>query len=112
MSLVSRLGYVRLNYKIFLHSTLIIFLTSTILLFLYLNRIQPDYFIDEAFHIPQTLRYCAWNFTQVNITETICVLDSHVFFYVEISRKLFSVGSQNHYVARFILHCYRDIIAF
>ncbi|KAL0127061.1 hypothetical protein PUN28_005408 [Cardiocondyla obscurior] len=52
------------NSKIFVHSTLIIFLSITVSLFLYLNRIQPDYFIDEAFHIPQTLRYCAWNFTQ------------------------------------------------
>ncbi|EFN78313.1 putative Dol-P-Glc:Glc(2)Man(9)GlcNAc(2)-PP-Dol alpha-1,2-glucosyltransferase [Harpegnathos saltator] len=48
----------------FIHSTLILFVTSTVLLFLYLNRIQPHYFIDEAFHIPQTLRYCAWNFTE------------------------------------------------
>ncbi|XP_067205458.1 dol-P-Glc:Glc(2)Man(9)GlcNAc(2)-PP-Dol alpha-1,2-glucosyltransferase isoform X2 [Linepithema humile] len=64
MSLLSRLSYVRLNYKIFMYSTLILFVTNTILLFRYLNRIQPNYFIDEAFHIPQTLRYCAWNFTQ------------------------------------------------
>ncbi|KAH0953389.1 hypothetical protein HN011_004929 [Eciton burchellii] len=64
MSLLSRLGYVRLNYKIFLYFTLILFLTSTVSLFLYLNRIQPHYFIDEAFHIPQTLRYCDRNFTQ------------------------------------------------
>ncbi|KAL6431158.1 hypothetical protein ACFW04_007106 [Cataglyphis niger] len=54
----------KLNYKIFMYSTLMLFITSTILLFLYLNHIQPHYFIDEAFHIPQTLRYCAWNFTQ------------------------------------------------
>ncbi|XP_071571230.1 dol-P-Glc:Glc(2)Man(9)GlcNAc(2)-PP-Dol alpha-1,2-glucosyltransferase [Temnothorax nylanderi] len=64
MSVASRLSYARPSYKMFVRSTLIIFFTSTVLLFLYLNRIQPDYFIDEAFHIPQTLRYCAWNFTQ------------------------------------------------
>lgn len=33
-------------------------------LFLYLNHVQPQYFIDEVFHVPQTLRYCAGNFTQ------------------------------------------------
>ncbi|XP_077279988.1 alpha-1,2-glucosyltransferase Alg10 [Temnothorax americanus] len=64
MSVASRLGYARPSYKTFVRSTLIIFFTSTVLLFLYLNRIQPDYFIDEAFHVPQTLRYCAWNLTQ------------------------------------------------
>ncbi|KAL6260956.1 hypothetical protein P5V15_008484 [Pogonomyrmex californicus] len=63
MNLVCRL-HVKPNYQIFMYFTLIVFLTSTVLLFLYLNRIQPDYFIDEAFHIPQTLRYCAWNFTE------------------------------------------------
>ncbi|XP_011686104.1 PREDICTED: putative Dol-P-Glc:Glc(2)Man(9)GlcNAc(2)-PP-Dol alpha-1,2-glucosyltransferase [Wasmannia auropunctata] len=64
MSVASRLSNVRMNYKMFMPFTLIIFFTSTVMLFVYLNRIQPDYFIDEAFHIPQTLRYCAWNFTQ------------------------------------------------
>lgn len=34
-------------------------------LFIYLNHVQPYYFIDEVFHVPQTLRYCAGNFTQV-----------------------------------------------
>lgn len=77
MSLVSRLRHVRLDYRIFLHSTLMLFFASTAVLFLYLNRLQPDYFVDEAFHIPQTLRYCAWNFTQVNIlTEAVCTLDT------------------------------------
>ncbi|XP_068966493.1 dol-P-Glc:Glc(2)Man(9)GlcNAc(2)-PP-Dol alpha-1,2-glucosyltransferase [Bombus flavifrons] len=33
-------------------------------LFIYLNHVQPYYFIDEVFHVPQTLRYCAGNFTQ------------------------------------------------
>ncbi|XP_076302613.1 dol-P-Glc:Glc(2)Man(9)GlcNAc(2)-PP-Dol alpha-1,2-glucosyltransferase-like [Lasioglossum baleicum] len=37
---------------------------SVVTLFIYLNRVQPYYFIDEVFHIPQTLRYCAGNFTQ------------------------------------------------
>ncbi|XP_050454023.1 putative Dol-P-Glc:Glc(2)Man(9)GlcNAc(2)-PP-Dol alpha-1,2-glucosyltransferase [Cataglyphis hispanica] len=64
MSLICYFDNMKLNYKIFMYSTLMLFITSTILLFLYLNHIQPHYFIDEAFHIPQTLRYCAWNFTQ------------------------------------------------
>ncbi|XP_014474208.1 PREDICTED: putative Dol-P-Glc:Glc(2)Man(9)GlcNAc(2)-PP-Dol alpha-1,2-glucosyltransferase [Dinoponera quadriceps] len=64
MSLPFRLSYPSMSYKMFTRSTLILFLTSTALLFLYLNRIQPHYFIDEAFHIPQVLRYCAWNFTE------------------------------------------------
>lgn len=59
------LRYPKLKYTIFMYSTLLLFVTSTVLLFLYLNDIQPYYFIDEAFHIPQTLQYCAWNFTQV-----------------------------------------------
>lgn len=53
------------NYKTLKYSTLILFFTSTVFLFVFLSRIQSDYFIDEAFHIPQTLRYCAWNFTEV-----------------------------------------------
>lgn len=65
MSVFFRLSCLRINYTIFMCSTLILFLTNTVLLFLHLNRIQPHYFIDEAFHIPQTLQYCAWKFTQV-----------------------------------------------
>ncbi|XP_017878650.1 putative Dol-P-Glc:Glc(2)Man(9)GlcNAc(2)-PP-Dol alpha-1,2-glucosyltransferase [Ceratina calcarata] len=41
----------------------IIFLSVTTL-FLYLNHVQTQYFIDEVFHVPQTLRYCAGNFSQ------------------------------------------------
>ncbi|KOX74903.1 Putative Dol-P-Glc:Glc(2)Man(9)GlcNAc(2)-PP-Dol alpha-1,2-glucosyltransferase [Melipona quadrifasciata] len=37
---------------------------SIVQLFIYLNHVQPHYFIDEVFHVPQTLRYCAGNFTQ------------------------------------------------
>lgn len=43
-----------------------IFVISTASLFIYLNRVQPHYFIDEMFHIPQTLHYCDGNFTTVN----------------------------------------------
>ncbi|XP_011869846.1 PREDICTED: putative Dol-P-Glc:Glc(2)Man(9)GlcNAc(2)-PP-Dol alpha-1,2-glucosyltransferase [Vollenhovia emeryi] len=64
MGRVSGRNRVYLNYKTLMYSTLVVIFTSTVLLFLYLNRIQPDYFIDEAFHVPQTLRYCARNFTQ------------------------------------------------
>ncbi|CAK9799304.1 Putative Dol-P-Glc:Glc(2)Man(9)GlcNAc(2)-PP-Dol alpha-1,2-glucosyltransferase [Anthophora quadrimaculata] len=38
--------------------------SSVVTLFIYLNRIQPSYYIDEIFHVPQTLQYCAGNFTQ------------------------------------------------
>ena len=38
--------------------------SSVTALFIYLNHVQPHYFIDEAFHVPQTLQYCAGNFTQ------------------------------------------------
>lgn len=77
MSLLSGFGYSRSN-KILVHSTLILFVASTVLLFLYLNRVQPQYFIDEAFHVPQTLRYCAWNFTQVTCAQKRSTLDYYV----------------------------------
>lgn len=63
--------HVELNYDSFTKFLFFTFLASTALLFWYLNDIQPDYYIDEAFHVPQTLRYCAWNFTEVNITENL-----------------------------------------
>ncbi|XP_066581431.1 dol-P-Glc:Glc(2)Man(9)GlcNAc(2)-PP-Dol alpha-1,2-glucosyltransferase [Prorops nasuta] len=44
----------------------LIFLIITIWLFKYLNTIQPNYFVDEVFHIPQTLQYCNGNFTHWN----------------------------------------------
>ncbi|XP_076759512.1 alpha-1,2-glucosyltransferase Alg10 [Xylocopa sonorina] len=37
---------------------------SILTLFSYLNYVQPYYFIDEVFHISQTLQYCAGNFSQ------------------------------------------------
>ncbi|XP_034175893.2 alpha-1,2-glucosyltransferase Alg10 [Osmia lignaria lignaria] len=39
---------------------------SVIALFIYLNHVQPYYYIDEVFHITQTLQYCDGNFTQWN----------------------------------------------
>ncbi|KAF7396508.1 hypothetical protein HZH66_007370 [Vespula vulgaris] len=50
-------------YSIYKYVLFIIFVISTASLFIYLNRIQPHYFIDEMFHIPQTLQYCDGNFT-------------------------------------------------
>lgn len=47
--------------------TFLIFVVTSITLFIYLNRVQPYYFIDEVFHIPQTQRYCEGNFTSVSI---------------------------------------------
>ncbi|KZC14819.1 PREDICTED: putative Dol-P-Glc:Glc(2)Man(9)GlcNAc(2)-PP-Dol alpha-1,2-glucosyltransferase [Dufourea novaeangliae] len=44
-------------------SMLLIF-SSVVVLFICLNNVQPYYFIDEVFHVPQTLQYCAGNFTQ------------------------------------------------
>lgn len=55
-----------LNYSIFKYVLFVVFIANTGLLFIYLNRIQQFYFIDEMFHIPQTLQYCARNFTVVN----------------------------------------------
>ncbi|CAL7940024.1 unnamed protein product [Xylocopa violacea] len=37
---------------------------SILTLFIYLNHVQPYYFIDEVFHVSQTLQYCAGNFSQ------------------------------------------------
>lgn len=34
------------------------------LLFVYLNTLQSSYFIDEKFHIPQTLQYCSGNLSE------------------------------------------------
>lgn len=42
---------------------------SIVQLFIYLNHVQPHYFIDEVFHVPQTLRYCVGNFTQVRFNQ-------------------------------------------
>ncbi|XP_018309656.1 putative Dol-P-Glc:Glc(2)Man(9)GlcNAc(2)-PP-Dol alpha-1,2-glucosyltransferase [Mycetomoellerius zeteki] len=58
------LVHVELDYNGFTKFLFYTFLASTALLFWYLNGIQPEYYIDEAFHVPQTLRYCAWNFTE------------------------------------------------
>ncbi|XP_074095435.1 alpha-1,2-glucosyltransferase Alg10 isoform X3 [Cotesia typhae] len=38
------------------------FVLLTTLLFLFLNKIQPDHYIDEVFHIPQTKKYCNGSF--------------------------------------------------
>lgn len=44
---------------------IIIICSSIVILFIYLNHVQPYYFIDEVFHVSQTLQYCNNNFTQV-----------------------------------------------
>ncbi|XP_076243819.1 alpha-1,2-glucosyltransferase Alg10 [Calliopsis andreniformis] len=44
----------------------ILSVSSVLALFIYLNHVQPHYFIDEVFHVPQTLQYCSGNFTQWN----------------------------------------------
>lgn len=46
------------------NSSIFLFLFGVVVLFIYMNRVQPYYYIDEVFHIPQALRYCAGNFTQ------------------------------------------------
>ncbi|XP_046481620.1 dol-P-Glc:Glc(2)Man(9)GlcNAc(2)-PP-Dol alpha-1,2-glucosyltransferase isoform X1 [Neodiprion pinetum] len=40
----------------------LIFVVASIGLFFYLNKVQPHYYIDEIFHVPQTLRFCNRNF--------------------------------------------------
>lgn len=44
---------------------IIIICSSIVISFIYLNHVQPYYFIDEVFHVSQTLQYCNNNFTQV-----------------------------------------------
>ncbi|XP_057323180.1 putative Dol-P-Glc:Glc(2)Man(9)GlcNAc(2)-PP-Dol alpha-1,2-glucosyltransferase [Microplitis mediator] len=41
-----------------------IFVLFTSLLFLFLNNIQPAYYIDEVFHVPQTQKYCNGSFLE------------------------------------------------
>lgn len=41
-----------------------IFAVGTTTIFFYMNNVQPNYYIDEIFHIPQTLRFCDGNFTE------------------------------------------------
>ncbi|XP_034936246.1 putative Dol-P-Glc:Glc(2)Man(9)GlcNAc(2)-PP-Dol alpha-1,2-glucosyltransferase [Chelonus insularis] len=40
----------------------LVFFTVTSSLFFFLNKVQPNYYIDEIFHIPQTQRYCNGSF--------------------------------------------------
>ncbi|KAF7989702.1 hypothetical protein HCN44_008376 [Aphidius gifuensis] len=42
--------------------TIFLFITSATILFYLLNNVQRNYYIDEAFHIPQTQKYCSGNF--------------------------------------------------
>ncbi|XP_011304882.1 putative Dol-P-Glc:Glc(2)Man(9)GlcNAc(2)-PP-Dol alpha-1,2-glucosyltransferase [Fopius arisanus] len=39
-------------------SAVVLFVALSSCLFIYLNRVQPSYYIDEAFHIPQVQKYC------------------------------------------------------
>ncbi|KAL7306353.1 hypothetical protein TKK_0001778 [Trichogramma kaykai] len=34
------------------------------ILFVYINKIQKGYYVDEKFHVPQTIKYCAGNITE------------------------------------------------
>ncbi|PBC32667.1 Putative alpha-1,2-glucosyltransferase ALG10-B [Apis cerana cerana] len=45
---------------------IVIICSNIVILFIYLNHVQPYYFIDEIFHVSQTLQYCNNNFTQWN----------------------------------------------
>lgn len=54
-----------------LDKTLFYFINWTIFvfavyLFLYLNEIQPTYYVDEVFHIPQTIKYCLGKYKEVS----------------------------------------------
>ncbi|XP_053998468.1 putative Dol-P-Glc:Glc(2)Man(9)GlcNAc(2)-PP-Dol alpha-1,2-glucosyltransferase isoform X3 [Hylaeus anthracinus] len=53
-----------MNFERVQKSSIFFSCLSVAKLFVYLNHVQPYYFIDEVFHIPQTLQYCANNFTQ------------------------------------------------
>ncbi|XP_033342291.2 alpha-1,2-glucosyltransferase Alg10 [Megalopta genalis] len=54
----------KFNPQVVQQFSIVLLFSWIILLFLYLNRVQPYFFIDEVFHVPQTLQYCASNFTQ------------------------------------------------
>ena len=45
--------------------SVVAFVVTTSLLFIYLNKVQPTEYIDEAFHVGQTLRYCEGKFLEV-----------------------------------------------
>ncbi|XP_043252734.1 putative Dol-P-Glc:Glc(2)Man(9)GlcNAc(2)-PP-Dol alpha-1,2-glucosyltransferase [Colletes gigas] len=55
---------IEINSKRVQISLILLSCSSVVVLFIYLNHVQPHYFIDEVFHVPQTLQYCANNFTQ------------------------------------------------
>ncbi|XP_076647875.1 alpha-1,2-glucosyltransferase Alg10 isoform X1 [Halictus rubicundus] len=55
---------VKIESQIVQQFTILSFFSCIVILFLFLNHVQPYYFIDEVFHVPQTLQYCAGNFTQ------------------------------------------------
>ncbi|KAK0091929.1 hypothetical protein PV326_002500 [Microctonus aethiopoides] len=51
-----------LNHPTTQRALVLLFVICTTILFLFLNKIQPNYYIDEAFHIPQTQRFCNGTF--------------------------------------------------
>lgn len=53
-----------MKQKSLILSTLLFFVTS-IVLFLCVYSVQSKPFIDEIFHIPQTIKYCRGNFDEV-----------------------------------------------
>ncbi|XP_015124880.1 putative Dol-P-Glc:Glc(2)Man(9)GlcNAc(2)-PP-Dol alpha-1,2-glucosyltransferase [Diachasma alloeum] len=52
----------RLSGMIVQRSAVVLFVALSSLLFIYLNQVQPNYYIDEAFHIPQVQKYCNGTF--------------------------------------------------
>lgn len=55
---------VEINFQCVQKFLILLSCSSVVVLFIYLNHVQPYYFIDEVFHVPQTLQYCASNLTQ------------------------------------------------
>ncbi|XP_012252536.2 putative Dol-P-Glc:Glc(2)Man(9)GlcNAc(2)-PP-Dol alpha-1,2-glucosyltransferase [Athalia rosae] len=49
-------------YATLRHLSVSTFAAVTVALFLWLIKVQPHYYIDEIFHVPQTLRFCDGRF--------------------------------------------------
>lgn len=80
-----------LNYPTTQRALVLLFVICTTILFIFLNKIQPNYYIDEAFHIPQTQRFCNGTFFEVKKLLTNFLIKIPFNIYHNIFY-LFSVG--------------------
>lgn len=72
-------------------------------MFYHINRVQPTYYIDEMFHIPQTMKYCNGKFFEVykQFYYFYCFYN-YLLLELLMQECLFTVGPQNNDVARYI----------